>query len=334
MTAVSLGDLAQSFMLRQRNTALKQDMNRLTTELATGQVADVRQVLAGNYSYLTELERKVDILAGYTVATTEATHFASTMQAALVRFDELSQDLSASLLTAGTSAIGASGTDTATEARNALNAMVGTLNTDIAGRYMFSGTATDHAPLIEADALLAELKTALTGATNPTDIMVAAKAWFEAPTGFASFAYLGADDPISPFAVSQSEDVALDVRATDHGLSKMLRMAAVAALADDPSFALDVSSQSDLYAVTGQKMLATQNSITALRANVGFVEARIDNIAATNAAEVTSLSFAKAALLEIDPFETATQLEEVQFQLQSLYSVTVRMSQLSLVNFL
>tara|TARA_R110002074_G_scaffold35840_4_gene97639 strand:- start:3107 stop:4111 length:1005 start_codon:yes stop_codon:yes gene_type:complete len=334
MTAVSLGDLAQSFMLRQRNSALKQDMNRLTTELATGQVADVRQVLAGNYSYLTDIERKTDVLAGYGVATAEATYFASTMQTALGRFDELTQNLSSSLLTAGTSAIGASGADTAEEARNTLDGMIGTLNTDIAGRYMFSGTATDRPPLVDSGALLNELKLAISGATTPIDIMVAAKTWFEAPTGYATFAYQGATEPLAPFAISQSESVVLDVRATDPGISKMLRLAAVSALADDPAFGLDVAAQSELYAITGREMLSTQNDITALRANVGFVEARIDTIAARNSAEFTSLSFAKAALLEVDPFETATQLEEVQFQLQSLYSVTVRMSQLSLVNFL
>ncbi len=334
MTAVSLGDLAQTFMLRQRNTALKYDMNRLTTELATGQVADVRQVLAGNYSYLTDLERKRDILAGYGVATSEATHFASTMQTALGRFDDLTQTLSSSLIIAGTGATGPNGTDTASEARNTLNAMVGTLNTDIAGRYLFAGTATNQPPLVDADALLDAVKIAVAGSTNPTDIMVAAKSWFESPAGFPSLAYLGADDPLSPFTLSQTESVALDVRATDPNLSKMLRMAAVAALADDASLALDVAAQSELYAMAGQEMFATQNDITALRANVGFAEARVEGIAVRNAAEVTSLGFAKSALLAVDPFETATQLEEVQFQLQSLYSVTVRMSQLSLVNFL
>lgn len=331
MTAVSLGDLAQSFMLRQRNSALKQDMNRLTTELATGQVADVRQVLAGNYSYLTEIERKTSVLSGYRVATSEATHFSGTMQTTLGRLDELTQDLSSSLLTAGTSA---GIVDTASEARNALKGMIGTLNTDIAGRYMFSGTATDQPPLVNAETLLNELQSVISGATTPADVMAAASAWFDSPIGYVAFAYQGATDPLSSFAVSQAESVTLDVRATDPGISKMLRLAAVAALADDPAFGLDVAAQSELYAISGREMLATQNDITALRANVGYVEARIDTIAARNAAEFTTLSFAKAALLEVDPFETATQLEEVQFQLQSLYSVTVRMSQLSLVNFL
>ena len=62
--------------------------------------------------------------------------------------------------------------------------------------------------------------------------------------------------------------------------------------------------------------------------------ARLDRIATRNAAEVTSLTMAKNTLLEADPFEAATKLEEAQFQLQSLYTVTVRSSELSLVNFL
>ena len=57
-------------------------------------------------------------------------------------------------------------------------------------------------------------------------------------------------------------------------------------------------------------------------------------ISARNEAEETSLEFARNSLLAADPFETATELENVQFYLQSLYTVTARNSQLNLVNFL
>jgi flagellar hook-associated protein 3 FlgL len=331
MAAVSLGDLAQSFMLRQHNSSLKQELNRLTTELATGQVADVRDVLAGNYSYLTDIERKTELLSGFAVATSEATHFATAMQAALGRFSDLSQTLSSSLLAARTSE---NNVNTAVEARSTLDTLIGNLNTDAAGRHLFSGTATDQAPLVDANTLLSELKLALSGATTPTDMINAATAWFDAPTGYTALAYQGANDPLSPFKVSQSEQATVDIRATDPAILKMMQAVAVAALADDPAFALDATAQSELYLESGVQLLTSQDDITKLRANVGFVEAQIDTIAARNAAEVTSLSFAKAELLEVDPFEAATKLEEVQFQLQSLYSVTVRNSQLSLVNFL
>ncbi len=334
MTVASLGDLAQSFMLRHRNTALKQEMGRLSTELSTGQVADVRQVLAGNSSYLTDIERKLDILSGYAVATTEAAHFSSAMQIALGRFQEIGTDLATSLMVAGMSASSAASAETGSQARGALEALIGTLNTDIAGRRMFGGTATDRPPLADAETLLDALATAIAGATTPATMMSAAETWFDAATGFEATMYLGADSPLAPFALSQSETVTLDTRATDRELRDVLRLTAVAALADDPAFGLDLLAQSQLYGLTGQTLQGAQDDVIAMRARVGTAEARIDQVATRNAAEVTSLGYARTALLAIDPYEAATKLEEVQFQLQSLYSVTVRMSQLSLVNFL
>lgn len=334
MTGLNLGDLSQSYQLRQRNNAMKQEMMRLTTELSTGQVADVRQVLAGNYSYLTDIERKLDILSGYNVATTEAAHFTEAMQTALGRVEDIGGDLSASLLIAGTSAIGVTGSDTVAEARNALEAMVGAFNTDIAGRHLFSGTATDQQPLADVDVLLDELKLAMAGATDPDTMLTAAQTWFDAPAGFEALIYQGSGDALAPFAMSQTEKVTLDIRATDPKLRNVLMATAVSALADDASFGLDINGQSDLFAKTGEKMLTAKDTLTALRAEVGAVEARVDQIQARNGAEVYSLEYARTKLLEVDPYETATRLEDVQFQLQSLYSVTVRMSQLSLVNFL
>ncbi|MDG1170848.1 MAG: flagellin, partial [Sulfitobacter sp.] len=92
--------------------------------------------------------------------------------------------------------------------------------------------------------------------------------------------------------------------------------------------------ENSIFGKSGQALLIAGDDVIALRADVGFVEARIEKIGARNSAEATSLEYAKRALLEIDPYEAATKLEEAQFQLQSLYSVTVRMSQLSLVNFI
>ena len=80
--------------------------------------------------------------------------------------------------------------------------------------------------------------------------------------------------------------------------------------------------------------LGAQDQLTKLRADIGFSQSRIQNVSTRNAAQTTSLEYARTALLEADPYETATKLEDVQFQLQSLYSVTVRLSELSLLNFM
>lgn len=334
MTTSSIGDLAQSYMQRNRNVAIKQDIARLTEELATGKKSDVRSLLAGNYAFLTDVERKTEVLSGFAIATTEAAQFTGAMQLALGNFADQAQTLSGTLLSAGSSLSGITADDLATEARNALETMIGTLNSSSAGRQLFAGNATNRRPMADVDTILADLTAVISGAATPADMVAQATLWFDDPGGFVTSAYQGSNDPLTGFAVSTAESVTLDVRANDPGFFAALRGAAVASLATDPGRALTSQEQSELFALTGQDLLQGHSNAIGLQARVGFSEARIDTITSRNAAELTSLSMARNALLEIDPFEAATRLEEAQFQLQSLYSVTVRMSQLSLVNFL
>lgn len=334
MNLTGMGDIAQGHMLRQRTTGLKTEIDRLTGELTSGQVSNVRDTLRGNFSFLTDVERQSVVLEGYGVATTEAAHFTTAMQLSLTQFADMAQKLSGSLMSAGTSGNGANTIDISLDARATLESMVGALNTKIAGRAMFSGSATDTQPLADADTIMADLAVAIAGAATPADMVTQAQAWFDDPAGFAASAYQGAGTAMSGFAVSSEETVDLDLRATEPRLTRAMANAAVAALATDPGFGLDAVGQAELYALAGQDMIANMDGITALQTRVGFAEAQIDRATTRNAASLSSLTMAKNILLSADPFETATKLEEAQFQLQSLYSVTVRMSQLSLVNFL
>ncbi len=334
MNTGSIGDLSQSFLLRSRNTAIKQDIARLTEELATGKTAQLRNLLIGNYAFLTDAERKTDVLSGFGVATAEATQFTSAMQLALGSFTDQAKDLSSTLITAGISPSGSTPEELASQSRDTFKAMIGTLNSSSAGRQLFSGNTTNQPPMADPDAILADLTAATSSATTPADMIAQARAWFDDPAGFLTSAYLGSADAIRPFAVSDNEQVTLDVRASDPDFFPALRGAAVAALAQDPGIALSRTQQTELFSLTAQELLQGQSSAINLQARVGFAEARLDVISTRNAAEVTSLNLARNALLDIDPYEAATRLEEAQFQLQSIYSVTVRMSQLSLVNYL
>ncbi len=208
MSVTSLGDLSHSYTMRQRNVALRQDIDKLTTELATGQVADVRDVLGGNYSYLTDIERRASILEGYNVSTSEAALYAGGMQDALAMVESLGGTLSASLLTAGTLAIGVSGSDTVAEARATLDSMIGAMNVNSAGRYLFSGKATDAPALPDGQTIINALRTAAAGATTPDDLLATATAWFDDPAGFEATMYQGSTDAIAPFQLSQSDRVA------------------------------------------------------------------------------------------------------------------------------
>ena len=334
MSTSSVGDLSLSYMSRQRNNAIKQDIARLTEELTTGQTADVRNEVVGNYSFLSDLEHKTDMLRGYEIATTEATQFTGAMQLALEEFGQQVGTLSSALVSAGISPSDSSAQELATQAKDVFGGLISTLNTSSAGRQLFSGNTTNQRPMVDADTILADLTAAISSATTPADMVTQATTWFDDPAGFLASAYQGSADPTASFTLSERQNVDLDVRASDPSFFAGLRGAAVAALATDPVFALTTTDQAELFGLMSNELLQGESGVITLQSRVGFAEARIEAIATRNAAEVTSLQLARNAMLEVDPFEAATKLEEAQFQLQSLYSVTVRMSQLSLVNFL
>lgn len=334
MKSTSLGDLAQSFMLQRRSVALRQDLVRLTDELSSGKVSDVRQVLDGNHNYLTGLERSLEVLNGYSVANSEATYLTGAMQESLERVQDFGSALGLDLILASSGPIGAVSGSPSGNALTQLQGMIGSLNGDIAGRSLFAGTATDTAPLPDADTLLAQVRAVVAGQPTPQDILTAAEAWFADPAGFDATVYAGSTTALAPFALSDTERVTLDVRANDPAIKEVLMHTTLAALVDDPALGLDVPMQLEMFEITGIGLQSNQDQLTDLRSNIGFTEGRIAMISAKNQAEETSMKFARNSLLAVDPFETAAELENVQFHLQSLYTVTARSSQLSLVNFL
>jgi flagellar hook-associated protein 3 FlgL len=321
-------------MLQRRSVALRGNLHQLTDELTSGRVADVRDVLSGNHNYLSGLERSLAVLDGYSVANTEAAYYTGAMQNALDRVQDFSGQLGIDLIMAGGGPVGVIAGSPSENATTQLDSIINSLNEAIAGRTMFAGTATGGLALADTETLLTNLQAAVAGQTTPEDIIAAADTWFADPLGFDSSIYIGSDTALAPFVLSETEQVSLDVRANDQTLKEILKNTAVAALANDASLGLTVRQQSELFGMVGLALQSNQDQLTDLRSEIGLAEARIEQIAVRNQSEETSTEYARNALLEADPFETATRLESVQFHLQSLYSVTVRSSQLSLVNFL
>jgi len=333
MNSLSLGDLAQSFLLQRRGTALKTEMARLNEELVTGQVSDIKAILAGNVSYLSEIENDLRTLSGYQVAAVEAGQFADATQSALERIQTTTGSLSSDLLLTGANAVGGVLDQLSADAEAELATIVGALNTDLAGRSLFAGTATDGAALADAETLMAELSIAVAGAASPADVATAAQAWFDDPAGYAATVYQGSDTSIAPFRLGERDTVSLQLTAQNQAVKDTLQAVALAALATGNGLGLSSDDKRELLDLAGRDLFQAQTGLTAARASVGSAQERIDVLQTRNSTEQTSLEYAKGALLQADPYETATKLEEVQFQLQSLYTVTARMADLSLVNF-
>ncbi|MGB1208057.1 MAG: flagellin, partial [Paracoccaceae bacterium] len=220
-------------------------------------------------------------------------------------------------------------------ARETFSTMVSRLNTHQAGRSLFAGAATDRAAVMPADDMIADLKTALSGAVTASDVEARLDSWFhDAGGGFDTSGYTGADTHVQPTRLSDTESVTLTVRADDDVFRHLLKHTAMGMLATDPDLGFSDEVQAAVLSNAGQGIVNGQTGLTSLRADVGVVQERISDVQGRNDAQKTVLRVARNAIAAADPYETAIRLEQVQAQLEALYTVTARNRQLSLVNYL
>lgn len=334
MSLMSLGDLAQSFMFRQQNLQVRQEVNRLAEEMTTGQTADLARHLSGDFSYLSDIERSLGLLNGYRTSVSEAAVFTSAMQTALETIQTSSTKLSQTILETSSGARGISSLG-AQAATHTFSQIVSALNTQTAGRSLFAGNETDQPALAPAELILAQLHSAVAGQTSAAAIRATIETWFDDPSGgFETQAYLGSPVGLAAYRLDRQGSVELDLRANSPAIKDILKHAALTVLASDTGLALNDSERLDLLRQAGTELQGAQDSLTTLRADLGFAEARIEEGRVRLSSERTSLELARNALVSVDPFETATQLQTAQSQLESLYAVTVRMSRLSLAEFM
>ena len=105
MPVTSIGDLARSYVLRTRNTDLRQSLTRLGQEVASGRTSDPVARLGGHFSYLSQIEHDLVLASSYSTGAKEVQISATTMQTALARIGEVTDGL-VGTLTLATSASG------------------------------------------------------------------------------------------------------------------------------------------------------------------------------------------------------------------------------------
>jgi flagellar hook-associated protein 3 FlgL len=333
MNIASLGDLAQSLILRRQNADLKATVTRLSTEVTTGQTADAGRHLAGDLSALTGIDSALARLGSYTRAANEAAFFTGAMQSALTAVQDMAADLSPTLLSTATAGNTGSVLAAAREARQSFDTAVSLYNTRLGDRALFGGVETAASPLTPPDVLLAAMETAVIGAASAADVETALDVWFASPTGFAAVGYRGGP-PLADLPIAPGQSATVDVTAADPAIRDTLKAFGMAALLDRGLFSGAPQTQATLLRRAGESLAESQNSRALMTGRLGTTEGQIEQAGVRNAAETTSLQIARAELLAVDPYEAASRLQEAQGQLESLYAITARLSRLNLVDFL
>lgn len=332
---VTIGDLSQSFILRRSGVELRDTLARLTEEMASGRTSDLAETLGGDFSAYASIRRSRATIEAHDRSARDTALVAETMQTALGAVQRIVSGTGPNLLSISSTndfyLIGAASLD----ARGHMASVIETLNVRAADRAVFAGQDVDGRALADAGTILSAVTAAAAGATTAEDVRDAVWAWFDTPGGgFETLGYLGDADPLGARRISERASVTLDVTGAAPELREVLKGLALAALVAENMPPGDPAAQAALTRMAGDQLLDAEAGVIALRAGIGAVEARIDQVRAENGAELSAMQIAETELVGVDPFETASALTNAETRLQALYTITSRLSNLSLVNYL
>ncbi len=345
--------LASPDVLRTRGLAAQQNqvktqLDRAQTELTTGYRLDREVASGGDVSRITAIDRSIAAIDSRLPLIGLARERATVTQDALEAVQALAKDVGLNLVNDVT--VGDVGTAviTAREARDRLEAMLGALNVTFAGRPLFGGGQADVLPMGGADELITFVRTALDSSADIADALLAVDDFFDPPdplvrpstfpgpeTYDADF-FRGTVDAVSPpVEVAPGERVAYAVRGDAAAIKDLLKNMAIAAATQDSTFyAANTPERTELFSTVGKRMIEGDGDMATLRAELGLSQARIERGETRATAERTTLNVARNEITQVDPYEAATRVTDLETRLQMIYEITARLSRLSFVNFM
>jgi len=284
------------------NMRLQTKYSDINTQISSGLKSQDYKGLARDSQYLLAVESSQNKLEAYNSNANTAMSNINIMYSSLGKIE----DLANSMLSNVTASLGGNQVPSAitkTQADNAMKETADLLNQQVAGRYLFSGSDIDTAPVNLSD-----------------------PAWIpQSAPSVANSTYYQGNSTITSVQVSESHSVAYGVTADSAPFEKILR--AYNVLFNNPTGLADRSEALDLIK---QGIDGIANIRGVLSTQAKSVTDQIDK----NEQDGTYLGELSSNIKETDIPSASVSLTEVQGQLEASYSASVRVLQLSLVNYL
>ena len=331
MTMTSIGDLAHFFTSTRSTSVIKTKMNTLTQELSTGVVADVARHLGADSSALAAIDRSIAMSDSYAAAASAAGQTMSVMQTALDAVETSRAETAASLVSISQSSTASDQKIAAQSAKAAFETAVQALNTTYADQSLFGGTAVSNTALRSADDILSAVRTVIDGATDVETLKSAMDDWFNGG-GYEADIYNGDTENSATRPIGVGQSVSFSVRADDDAIKSIITGLAVSALSTDLGF--DSDAVAELQNYSGETLLAAGDDLAHMQGTLGIQEEVIANASARLAVDSANLQIRRNEMIASDSYEAAVALEQIQTQLQTHYTLTAKLSGLSLTEYL
>ena len=333
MQGVSYGDLARTAPLTRRGAETRETMARLSQELTTGRHSDVARANRGDLRAATGIERNLTILASAEAAAQSAQHRMGAMQVALDTVSAAAGQAATSFLAMSDPAAAAGSGLAARAAEQALGSVVSALHARLGGVNLFSGTASDRAPLPALEAMMTQLRADIGPQTDAATMIAAVRDWFApgAATGLDALHVVEGGDVATTLTVAPNETLTLDATAADPALRRVMADLAVGVLASELT---DAGERRTALRTAGTAILGDTGEIAKLQSRLGIGEGQSERALIRVRSEISALELARGEVLGVDTAEAATKFQAAEAAVKTLYLVTARLSSLSFADYM
>jgi len=314
-------------------------------ELSTGQDANVNLTLGAADGYDISLQQQQSAMQAQTTDNNSAALRLNTTSTTLGDIQSTAQSFLTSLIQNQAGQTTASTIQAS--ATTGLQSLISSLNLTLNGDYIFGGINTANAPITDYFASGSANSTAVNSAIdaqfgNPPDFSTTTS---DQMSSFLSGTFAGlftGSSWTSDWSSASSQTLTNQISTSDsQSTSVSANQTAFQQLAEAYTMVSSLGNQNlSLQAyqtvVTQAESLITSaiSGLTDIQANVGVVQSAITNSNTQMSAQMTILSTQVDNLQSTDAYDVATKVNNLQTQIETAYSLTNQLKQLSLVNYL
>lgn len=308
---------------------IRADLDRAALEAVTGRQSDVTLAANGRNGQVARIMRIADAQEAAATRLALGTGRFEQAGAALRNLRASADDVRTAALTAADAGTGAIA-NVAGVARETIAGALGALNTSFDGRRLFAGASGDAPAVATADVLTAATTAATAGATTPADKRAALDAYFAPGGGFDTDIYLGEGADAAPLRLPNGTRLSALPRADTEGVRNLLKGLTILAQSTE----LPPMAMADWVRQGADLIRAGSEAVVAEEAKIGTSLSRLDTARETLADERLTAESALDRIVGRDAFEAASETQNLETRLQAAYTLTSRLTQLSLTSFL
>lgn len=335
MATIGISDLASMLSLKTQQNHIRSALDTSSKELATGRKENLYEASGGNIGQLFSVERTLNLLSSETTSITLAESKLSVTQFSLEQVQNSLSGFGAELLGAVNGGNYRIMNTVAASAKGKLETSMQSLNARSGQQAVFSGAATDRPALASAKTLMDDISIIVSGSANAAAALAAIDNYFFSPAGgFDTNIYQGSVENSGPLVGESGAKIEYSIRADSDEIRHSLRALSIAAVVSENSTFSGTVDQTILLREAAESTISATDGVIGVRAQVGISEEAVANIKVQNTSKTTIFELERSALTAADPFDTASIFEALRVQLESVYTITARLSNLSLVNYL